>query len=77
MGGISKLLRKPGYAVFLSILCTILSCLPFVSIATMAERLESVSLYLFLLWLFLILNLFLMNRYSNDGSPDTDDEQRG
>lgn len=74
MGGISKLLRKPGYAVFLSVLCLILSCLPFLSIASITDRLKPVFLYLFLLWLFLILNLFLMSRHHDHRSSDTGNE---
>ncbi|KAB2890666.1 MAG: hypothetical protein F9K32_07590 [Desulfobulbaceae bacterium] len=76
MAKIFKLLSKPGYAIYLSFLCLTLFCLPFISPELPAGDLGPVALYLFLLWLFLILNLFLIGRRP-DGQPPSGEDDPG
>jgi prepilin signal peptidase PulO-like enzyme (type II secretory pathway) len=70
----SRLFSKPGYAIYLTFLCLILFCLPFVSLDNLAHHLGPVSLYLFLLWLFLILNLFLISRRHGGQPPSRNND---
>jgi len=76
MRGSFRLFGKPGYAVYIAFLCLTLFCLPFVSPAPgSGVVLGTLSLYLFLVWLFLILNLFCISRsLGSAATPPRHDE---
>jgi hypothetical protein len=73
MPGTSKLFSKPGYAIYLAFLCLTLFCLPFLSADDIAGNIGFLSLYLFLIWLFLILNLLLIGRDCGEQPPSRND----